>query len=436
VKARVVEGSLVDAPFLAQPRLRALLRTLNGAGEETRVVGGAVRNALLGEPVHEVDLATTMEPRQTMARAVAAGFKPVPTGVEHGTATIVVDGEPFEVTTLREDVETHGRHATVKFGRDFRADALRRDFTMNALFVDAQGRLHDHVDGLADISARRVRFIGDAATRIAEDYLRVLRFFRFHAACGEGAMDAQALHAAIAARDGLAGLSRERVRAELMKLLAARRARDVTRDMTHAGVLGPVLAGAPNPDRLARVKRMEGTCARAPDATLRLAGLCVQVEEDALRLRERLRLSNAESQRLTRAARAIVELHGRETPPASGDLRRFVHRHGAQAAGDALILACAESRADPDADVEHGPWALWAQAARAAYASPPMTSPFAGADLIARGVARGPAMGAALKRLEAEWAAADFPREPVELARILDKVAPAAEPWTLRKPRD
>ena len=422
MSARVKDGRLVDAPFLAQPRLRAVLRALNGAGEETRIVGGAVRNALLGEPVHEVDLATTMTPQETMARAAAAGFKCAPTGVDHGTATVIVEGEPFETTTLREDVETHGRHATVKFGRDFRADALRRDFTMNALFVDVDGRLYDYVDGLADVAARRVRFIGDAATRIAEDYLRVLRFFRFHAAYGEGEMDAQALHAAIAACEGLAGLSRERVRAELMKLLAARRACEVARDMTHAGVLGPVLAGAPNPDRLARVKALEAACGRAPDAVLRLGALCVQTEEDALRLRERLRLSNAESQRLARMARALIDLHGREGPPDGRGLRRLVHRHGPQAAGDALALAFAESRAGAD-DLTGG--SDWAQAMRAAFAHAPLTSPFAGADLIARGVPRGPAMGAALQKLEGEWAAADFPSDPVELLRILDKVAPA-----------
>ena len=418
MSARVIDGALADAPFLREPRLRAVMDALNGAGEETRIVGGAVRNALLGEPVREVDLATTMAPQRTMERAAAAGFKCVPTGVEHGTVTIVVEGEPFEVTTLREDVETHGRHATVRFGRDFRMDALRRDFTMNALFVDAQGALHDHVGGLADVARRRVRFIGDAATRIAEDYLRVLRFFRFHAAYGEGEMDEEALHASIAARDGLAALSRERVRAELIKLLVARRASEVCRAMSEAGVLAPVLAGAPNPARLAQVKRLEAACGAAPDAVLRLAALAVQVEEDAQRLRERLRLSNAESERLARAARALVVLHGREAPPDARALRRLIHAHGPQASADALALACAESRAQDSAG-----W--WAQAVSAARASAPFATPFSGADLIARGVPRGPAMGAALKRLEAAWAEADFPQDPVELARLLDAVAPA-----------
>ena len=172
----------LDAAWLRQGALAQLLAVLNDRGEEARVVGGAVRNALLGEPIGEIDLATTAVPDEVVRRATAAGFKPVPTGIEHGTVTVVIEGQPFEVTTLREDVETFGRHANVRFGRDWRKDAERRDFTMNALSVSGDGMVHDYVGGIADLKARRVRFIGDAATRIAEDHLRILRFFRFHAA--------------------------------------------------------------------------------------------------------------------------------------------------------------------------------------------------------------------------------------------------------------
>ncbi|PZN93230.1 MAG: CCA tRNA nucleotidyltransferase, partial [Hyphomicrobiales bacterium] len=174
------------ADFLAQPALASALDALNGDGEDTRVVGGAVRDLLLGEPVGDVDLATTALPQETIRRGEAAGFRAVPTGIEHGTVTLVRDGIGFEVTTLREDVETDGRRAKVVFGRDFVADALRRDFTVNALSLDREGGVHDHCGGLADLAVRRIRFIGDAGSRIREDYLRILRFFRFQARYGSG----------------------------------------------------------------------------------------------------------------------------------------------------------------------------------------------------------------------------------------------------------
>ena len=184
------------AAFLARPVLASVLDALNGAGEEARIVGGAVRDLLLDEPVGDVDLATTALPPETIARGEAAGFKAVPTGIEHGTVTLVRDGASFEVTTLREDVETDGRRAKVVFGRDFVADALRRDFTVNALSLDREGAIHDYCGGLDDLAARRIRFIGDAGTRIREDYLRILRFFRFHARFGSGGPDSEGLSAA------------------------------------------------------------------------------------------------------------------------------------------------------------------------------------------------------------------------------------------------
>ncbi len=409
--ARIENGCLVGAPFLDDPRLKCVLAALNADGEEARVIGGAVRNALLGEPVHEVDIATTAMPAVIVERAQAAGLRAVPTGIEHGTITVLVDGVPFEVTTLREDVETHGRHATVRFGRDFRDDALRRDFTINQLAVDAQGRVHDYAGGLEDIAARRVRFIGDAMTRIAEDYLRILRFFRFHAAYAAGAMDADAMHACITLRDGLTGLSRERVHAELMKLLVARRAADSIEVMAQSGILDDALAGASNPQRLRRVIGIEVASGLAPDAVLRLAALAVQVEEDALRLRARLRMSNAHEARLTGAARALVSWHGVNAPPDERALREKQYRLGRQATLDALLLAHAESLCAPDD-------ATW----RAAFAflrhAPDMKLPVSGADFIARGIAPGPELGAALKRFEEAWIAADFPADAGEVARL------------------
>src|SRR5262245_13249751 len=206
----------LDVDWLRAGALAPLLAVLDRDGEEARVVGGAVRNALLGEPLGDIDIATTALPQEVVRRVEAAGLKAVPTGIAHGTITVVADSHPFEVTTLRQDIETDGRRAKVAFGRDWRRDAERRDFPINALFLSRDGTVHDYVGGLADIPARHVRFIGDAATRIAEDYLRILRFFRFHAAYGlPGPPDAAGLHACIRARGGLETLSRERVRMEI-----------------------------------------------------------------------------------------------------------------------------------------------------------------------------------------------------------------------------
>src|SRR6516162_3233449 len=212
---------LRDAPWLKPGAAVRVLKLLNGDGEEARVVGGAVRNALLGIPVGDIDIATTALPAEVVRRAKAAGVKSVPTGIEHGTVTLVVDTQPFEVTTLREDTETFGRKARVAFGRDWVGDAHRRAFTINALSVGPDGVVHDYVGGLDDIAARRVRFIGDPGGRIEEDYLRILRFFRIHAAFGVGEPDRAGYLACIASRAGLVTLSAERVRMELLKLLVA-----------------------------------------------------------------------------------------------------------------------------------------------------------------------------------------------------------------------
>src|SRR5882757_4611550 len=191
---------LADALWLKSGPTARVLELLDSNGEQARVVGGAVRNALLQIPIGDIDIATTALPAEVIRRAKAAGVKSVPTGIEHGTVTLVVDSQPFEVTTLRQDIETFGRKARVAFGRDWVMDAQRRDFTINGLSVDAAGVVHDHVGGLADIEAGRVRFIGDPAQRIAEDYLRILRFFRFHAAYGAGEVDRAGYLACVSGR--------------------------------------------------------------------------------------------------------------------------------------------------------------------------------------------------------------------------------------------
>src|SRR3979490_984830 len=231
--ARVLD----DAPGLKSGPTARVLQLLDGNGEEARVVGGAVRNALLQIPTGDIDIATTAVPDEVIRRAKAAGIKSVPTGIEHGTVTLVVERQPFEVTTLREDTETFGRKAKVAVGRDWVRDAERRDFTINGLSVDAEGVVHDHVGGLDDIAAKRVRFIGDPNQRIAEDYLRILRFFRIHAAYGAGEPDRAGYLACIAARAGLANLSAERVRMEMLKLMVAQRSAGAIAAMVDGGLL-------------------------------------------------------------------------------------------------------------------------------------------------------------------------------------------------------
>lgn len=403
------------ARLLDDPRLATLFAALAPTGAETRVIGGAVRDALYGLPPHEIDLATTALPDVVMRAAAVAGIKAVPTGIEHGTVTLVVAGTPYEVTTLREDVETDGRYAKVRFGGDFEQDARRRDFTVNALSLTPDGRLHDYVGGLDDLAARRIRFIGDAATRIREDYLRVLRFFRFNASHGAGAFDRDGLHESILAREHLARLSRERVRAELLKLLVAGRAPEVVRAMSQAGVI-EVILGIGYPARLARLADFETAQGKKPDAVLRLAAFAVLTVEDAERLRDRLRLSNDEAARLSAAAKTLAALHGLEAPPPVSHLREMLFVCGARAARDGLALAFAASRATPDDS-------RWIEAARYLDETPVPVFPLRGADLIARGLEPGKNLGATLNVLQKAWIRAGFPRDPAILQTLVEQAA-------------
>jgi poly(A) polymerase len=407
----VTPGAAIDLSWLADPPLAALLAALNRDGEEARVVGGAVRNAWLRLPHGDIDIATTALPQEVMRRAEAAGFKAVPTGVLHGTVTVVIDGRPFEVTTLREDVETFGRHATVRFGRDWKRDAERRDFTMNGLSLTPDGIVHDHVGGVADLEKRRVRFIGEAATRIAEDYLRILRFFRFHAWYGAGHPDAEGLHAAIMARAGLEQLSRERVRMELMKLMLAPRAVAALATMAEAGLLGPVLGGVAYLASFANMAKLETACGLAPDATRRLGALGVWVSEDAERLWQRLRLSNAEHQRLA----AMAENWWRVSPAMGAGSRELVYRLGAENFTSRVLLAW--SRAQASAHEE-----AWRELATLPQRWSAPAFPLRAAHFIARGVAKGPALGAALRAAEQAWIAQGFPLDRKALDRIADAV--------------
>jgi poly(A) polymerase len=401
------QALLKDAAWLREGALAQLLGVLNRDGEEARVVGGAVRNALLGEPISEFDVATTAIPDEVVRRATAAGFKPVPTGIEHGTITVVIASRPFEVTTLREDVETFGRHASVRFGRDWRADAERRDFTMNALSAGADGVVHDYVGGLADLKARRVRFIGDAKKRIDEDYLRILRFFRFHAAYGHGLPDAAGLAACIAARAGLGQLSRERVRMELLKLLLARHATAALAVMAESGLLVPVLGGVPDLAGFENMAKVEAAAGVQADAVQRLGALGTRIADDAERLWQRLRLSNVEHERLA----SMAESWWRISPAYGKGARALLYRLGPGHFVDRVLLAWARSPA-----TAHDP--AWRALATLPEHWTAPVFPLKAADFIKRGVLPGPALGAVLHEAEAAWIAADFPADQEAIAAI------------------
>lgn len=402
---------LRDAAWLKHGEVARLLALLDRDGEEARVVGGAVRNALLHIPVAEIDVATTAVPEEVMRRVAAAGGRAIPTGVEHGTVTAVIDHHPIEVTTLRQDVETFGRKARVVFGRDWQADAERRDFTINALSASADGTVYDYVGGFDDIAAHRVRFIGEPQRRIEEDYLRILRFFRFHAHFGDGAPDAAGLAACIRARAGLDTLSRERVRMELLKLVVAARATPTLTVMAESGLLGIVLGGVAFLASFENTIKVDAALGGEADAIRRLGALGVWVEEDAERLTQRLRLSNAESERLS-----ALDCWWRVAPQPNGRAARaLLYRLGPQAFADRVLIAWARS----DAGAADQAWHELASLPQR-WMAPVL--PLKAADFVQRGIEAGPALGAALHAAEAAWIAADFPMDTATLAAIADRI--------------
>ena len=408
---------LSDAPWLKSGPAGRVLALLNGGGEEARVIGGAVRNALLGLAVADIDIATTALPDEVIRRAAAEGIKSVPTGIEHGTVTLVLDSHPFEVTTLREDTETFGRKAKVAFGRDWARDDERRDFTINGLSVDAAGIVHDYVGGLADIAERRVRFIGNPAERIAEDYLRILRFFRIHAAYAAGEVDRAGYLACIGGREGLASLSAERVRMEMLKLMVAPGAAGAIVAMADSGLLQQIIGGVAYTGPLDAMIGIERILDLPADAMRRLGALAVAVTEDARRLATRLRLSNAEAKALDSMGHRWWRLISMDEATA----RRRLYRLGADAYRDRLMLAWARSGGG-----DAGDWRQMADLPRR-WSAPRF--PLRAADFIARGIAEGPALGHVLTIAEDAWLAAGFPLEA-------DAVAAIAEQTVARFTRD
>ena len=394
--------SLADAGWLRTPELAAVMAALGGAEGTTRVVGGAVRNALMGLPVEDIDLATRLTPDRVSERAEAAGLKVVPTGIDHGTVTVVARGTPFEVTTLRADVETFGRRARVAFTDDWEADAARRDFTMNALYCAADGTLFDPVGGLADIASRSVRFIGDADARIAEDYLRILRFFRFFAHYGDGRPDGDGLRACVRGKDGLAQLSAERVWMELKRLLAATDPGRALLWMRTADILRRILPETVDTDAIAGLVAFEAAQRLAPDPLLRLLALIDLRPGTIDGLAGRLKLSRREHRRLADAAAAPAPAADWNPVPEKGPLGPALYRHGGDAVRDRLALAAA--RAHVAGEAEAGFAALFS--ATRTWAVPEF--PLAAGDLLAAGHQPGPELGALLKRLEEAWIASGF----------------------------
>ena len=408
----ILEPVLADAPWLTAGGTARVLGLLNTGGEEARVVGGTVRNALLGLPPGDMDIATTALPDEVMRRAKAAGIKSVPTGIDHGTITLVIEGEPYEVTTLREDTETFGRKAKVAFGRDWVKDAERRDFTMNGLSVDARGVVHDHVGGIADAKARRVRFIGDPDQRIAEDFLRILRFFRIHAAFGAGDPDRNGYLACIRGRAGLASLSAERVRMEMLKLLVAGGASAAVLAMAEGGLLQALIGGVAYTGPLSAMIAIERELGLAASSTRRLAALTVAVTEDAKRVAVRLRLSNAE----TKALDSMGHRWWRFASKDEANARRLLYRLGPERYHDRVLLGWART----GGDVTSMRWRALAELPQR-WTAPKF--PLKAADFIARGLAEGPALGHVLTLAEDAWLAADFPLEETALATIADQAA-------------
>lgn len=388
--------SRLDA-LLARPDVRRVFQALGGAGEEVRIVGGALRNALVGLEPGDVDFATTATPDVTRRRARQAGLKAVATGIEHGTLTVLVDGAPFEVTTLREDVETDGRRAKVRFGRDFAADALRRDFTINALMADATGRIYDHAGGIDDLAAGRVRFIGDADQRIREDYLRILRFFRFSSDYATGALDDAGLAASLRQREGLAILSRERIRAELWKMTMTARAVEIVGLLLETGLWGRLTGGVAELGRFARA------CDAGQDPEERFAALAVMVEDDAERLRERLRLSNGDTEVLVSHARLLARMRSLGRSLDGGTARALAAEFDTGPLARTVAVLAGEALPNLTEDGRE------AIAAMAAGRRARPVFPLRGADLIAAGIGKGPEIGAILARARGAWLALGCP---------------------------
>jgi poly(A) polymerase len=402
-------------PWMQAAETRAVMAALEAAGGAgcARFVGGCVRNAVIGRPVADIDIATTLTPDKVTAALKAAGLKAVPTGVEHGTVTAVSGGKPFEITTLRRDVETDGRHAVVAYTDDWAQDAARRDFRLNALYADVEGRLFDPTgEGEADARAGRIVFVGDPETRIAEDGLRILRFFRFLAWYGKGEPDADGLAACERMKGALISLSAERIAKELLQLLAADDPRPAVRLMATTGILSLVVPAAHGLARFEHLVEIESDLFQC-DPLLRLAALLPDDQASGQATAERLRLSNAQRNRLVASLGLQPRLVSWMSPR---EARRAVYQLGVDAFCDRLMLGWAGSH-------RHAAAMQWRALLPMAQSWPRPTFPLTGAEVIAAGVPEGPLVGEVMREIEAWWIDQDFIDDKLSIVERLKSVA-------------
>ncbi|MDE0049028.1 MAG: CCA tRNA nucleotidyltransferase [Rhodospirillales bacterium] len=408
----------VHAPWMAAPGTRAVIDALTANGADVRFVGGCVRDALLGWESRDIDIGTPDPPGRVLALLKDASIetRTVPRGIAHGTVTALAGSDRFEITTLRRDERTDGRHAEVAFTDDWREDAARRDFTSNAMSAAPDGTLYDYFGGQADLGAGRVRFVGDPTTRIAEDHLRILRFFRFHAWYGKGEPDAEALAACNAAAHTIPTLSGERVQAEMLKLLAAPDPLPAIETMRETSVLAQLLPDTPRTDHLARLIAIEGDVGEA-DSIRRLAVLLADAA-GAHDVATRWRLASADATRLADLC----------APPApvSPDLdrpgqRRRLYRLGPALFRDLVLLAWAKEAQGENETA----WRAMLETA-AAWEEPAL--PVTGADVLACGVEAGPAVGRLLFAVEAWWKDRDFAPDRADALAKLKELAAAGRP--------
>lgn len=400
------------AAWLATPALAKVFTALRAGGHEARIVGGAVRNVLSGRDVTDIDLATTAPPDDVLRLARDAGLGAYPTGIDHGTVTVTADGRAFEVTSLRRDVETDGRRAVVAFTRDWYEDSLRRDFTINALYLDQLHHVYDFHGGLADLENGRVRFIGDAHNRIREDYLRILRFFRFTAEYAPGLPDPEGLAACADLKSGIAQLSAERIGAEVLKILATPRPSALCQVMEETGISKQIFGTPTTPALLAKLEAIETAQSLKRDPLLRLGVLALDAGGNCRALADRLRLSNESARALQSAVHIDPAITAAGAPLR--EVRAALYRLGNPAFDRTVIASWARSDDKPDNPARVAFLTLSANWIA-------LKCPVSGADILALGVPAGPRVGQILKAFENWWIAEDFP-----LAQALNREKLAA----------
>ncbi len=401
--------------WMSAPATERVLAALTKDGGDARFVGGVVRNAILRTEIADIDIATPLVPDEVVRRLEAAGIKAVPTGIEHGTITAIADGKSFEVTTLRRDVETDGRHAVIAFSKDWKEDAARRDFTMNALYAARDGEVFDYFGGVEDAKAGRVRFVGDATARIREDYLRILRLFRFHTWYGKGEIDAPTLRAAAAEKAGIAELSGERIQSEMLKLIAAESPAAILRTMAASAILEEILPGPLMIPRLERLAQIEADAFFTPDPLLRLAALLSPDLARIAAIAERWKLSNARRERLE----AIASSKQNVVPYLSvREIHKALYRLGIERFKDIVFLRWAE-------DLKVSNAMSWRGMLAQANSWPRPKFPLTGRDVMLAGVPEGPLVGHILAEVEEWWVDADFIEDEFSLAERLKAVVQA-----------